>query len=78
MVVPIRNPTLFGIEQANKTFDLACSMGDFVHIERPYGEPRLLLGTSAFTTNGWVGSFYLVCPLACSSPQPKGVHCCWW
>lgn len=27
-------------------------------VERPYYEPGLLLGTSAFTANGWQGSFY--------------------
>ena len=26
--------------------------------ERPYSEPGLLLGTSAFTANGWAGAFY--------------------
>jgi uncharacterized protein YecE (DUF72 family) len=27
-------------------------------VERPYAHPQLFLGTSAFTANGWVGSFY--------------------
>src|ERR1700747_3655178 len=27
-------------------------------IERPYSLPGTLLGTSAFTANGWQGSFY--------------------
>jgi uncharacterized protein YecE (DUF72 family) len=27
-------------------------------VERPYSEPGLYLGTSAFTADGWVGSFY--------------------
>jgi len=27
-------------------------------VERPYSEPGLLLGTSAFTASGWEGSFY--------------------
>jgi len=27
-------------------------------IERPYSLPGILLGTSAFTANGWQGSFY--------------------
>jgi len=27
-------------------------------IERPYSLPGILLGTSAFTANGWEGSFY--------------------
>jgi hypothetical protein len=26
-------------------------------IERPYSLPGILLGTSAFTANGWEGSF---------------------
>jgi uncharacterized protein YecE (DUF72 family) len=29
-------------------------------VERPYYEPVLLLGTSAFTAAGWEGSFYPV------------------
>jgi hypothetical protein len=29
-----------------------------LHVERPYYEPGLLLGTSAFTAVGWEGSFY--------------------
>ncbi len=29
-----------------------------LNIERPYSEPGLLLGTSAFTANGWPGAFY--------------------
>ncbi len=27
-------------------------------IERPYSLPGIFLGTSAFTANGWEGSFY--------------------
>src|SRR5438552_8205240 len=27
-------------------------------VERPYSLPGILLGTSAFTANGWQGSFY--------------------
>ena len=27
-------------------------------VERPYSLPGILLGTSAFTANGWEGSFY--------------------
>jgi hypothetical protein len=27
-------------------------------IERPYSLPGILIGTSAFTANGWEGSFY--------------------
>ena len=29
-----------------------------LNIERPYSEPGLLLGTSAFTAAGWEGTFY--------------------
>jgi uncharacterized protein YecE (DUF72 family) len=29
-----------------------------VNVEPPYSEPGLLLGTSAFTANGWTGAFY--------------------
>jgi hypothetical protein len=29
-----------------------------LNVERPYSEPGLLLGTSAFTADGWQGSFY--------------------
>jgi uncharacterized protein YecE (DUF72 family) len=39
------------LEEAN---DLA----DELKIERPYSLPGILLGTSAFTANGWEGSFY--------------------
>src|SRR5271169_5745894 len=28
------------------------------NVERPYSLPGILLGTSAFTANGWQGSFY--------------------
>ena len=27
-------------------------------IERPFSDPRILIGTSAFTAAGWPGSFY--------------------
>jgi uncharacterized protein YecE (DUF72 family) len=56
-VVLIRDPTLFEMEQGEKSFALASSLGDFVRVERPYGEKNLLLGTSAFTADGWAGSF---------------------
>ena len=51
---PIRNPTLFEmdkIEQAGKPVDS-------LNLKRPYSEPGLLLGTSAFTASGWAGAFY--------------------
>jgi uncharacterized protein YecE (DUF72 family) len=44
---PIHNPTLFAINLVNA-----------LNVERPYSEPGLLLGTSAFTAAGWEGSFY--------------------
>jgi uncharacterized protein YecE (DUF72 family) len=40
------------------TMEPASKLVDQLHVERPCGEPGLLLGTSAFTANGWVGSFY--------------------
>ena len=46
-----RQPTLFELE---KLPDPASQL----KIERPYSLPGILLGTSAFTANGWEGSFY--------------------
>jgi uncharacterized protein YecE (DUF72 family) len=46
----IRQASLFEIEN----LDLAGKREE----ERPYSDPRLLLGTSAFTANGWPGTFY--------------------
>jgi uncharacterized protein YecE (DUF72 family) len=57
-VVPIRQPSLFEMEQEDKTLELASILSGLVHLDRPYDEPGLLLGTSAFTANGWAGSFY--------------------
>src|SRR4029077_4750186 len=51
---PIRSPTLFEMDKPENTGHLA----DAVNVERPYSEPGLYLGTSAFTANGWAGSFY--------------------
>src|SRR6266513_1372383 len=51
---PIRNPTLFEMEKLEETEKLASSPT----VERPYSLPGILLGTSAFTANGWEGSFY--------------------
>ena|SRR5215471_8371133 len=51
---PIRNPTLFEmgkIEQPGKSVNS-------LTFKRPYSAPGLLLGTSAFTANGWAGAFY--------------------
>jgi uncharacterized protein YecE (DUF72 family) len=50
-VEPISQPTLFQMEKAAEPTSQA-------KIERPYSLPRVLLGTSAFTANGWQGSFY--------------------
>jgi uncharacterized protein YecE (DUF72 family) len=51
---PIRQPTLFQIEKLDKAADLTSQL----EIERPYSLPGILLGTSAFTADGWQGSFY--------------------
>src|SRR5256886_213593 len=53
-VEPIRNPTLFEMEKLEKAPELAGEL----KIERPYSLPGILLGTSAFTANGWQCSFY--------------------
>jgi uncharacterized protein YecE (DUF72 family) len=54
-VVPIRQPSLFDQEEQ---MEQASSLTGLLHVDRPYGEPGLLLGTSAFTASGWAGSFY--------------------
>jgi uncharacterized protein YecE (DUF72 family) len=38
--------------------DQASELPGELKIERPYSLPGILLGTSAFTANGWEGSFY--------------------
>jgi uncharacterized protein YecE (DUF72 family) len=53
-VEPIRSPTLFEMDKPGK----AGHPADILKVERPYSEPGLYLGTSAFTANGWQGSFY--------------------
>jgi uncharacterized protein YecE (DUF72 family) len=53
-IEPIRNPTLFEMERLEEAEKLASSPA----VERPYFLPGILLGTSAFTANGWQGSFY--------------------
>jgi hypothetical protein len=53
-VEPIRQPTLFQMEKLDRAVELAGEP----KIERPYSLPGILLGTSAFTANGWQGSFY--------------------
>jgi uncharacterized protein YecE (DUF72 family) len=52
-VIPIKDPTLFEMGKLEAAGQLANT-----HIERPYDEPGLLLGTSAFTAAGWEHSFY--------------------
>ncbi len=51
-VEPIHLPTLFEMDKPENAGQLA---GE---VERPYSEPGLYLGTSAFTAAGWQGSFY--------------------
>jgi uncharacterized protein YecE (DUF72 family) len=53
-VEPIRQPTLFQMEKLEEVLKPA----DEPKIERPYSLPCILLGTSAFTAQGWEGSFY--------------------
>jgi uncharacterized protein YecE (DUF72 family) len=53
-IEPIRSPTLFEMGQLGKAADLMSNL----NVERKYSEPGLYLGTSAFTANGWAGSFY--------------------
>jgi uncharacterized protein YecE (DUF72 family) len=48
---PMANPTLFEMGKVESAPALE-------KIERPYSEEGLFLGTSAFTANGWSGSFY--------------------
>ena len=55
-VEPIRDPTLFEMGKLEDAGRLANSL----KVERPYSEPGLFLGTSAFTAAGWPGSFYPV------------------
>jgi uncharacterized protein YecE (DUF72 family) len=49
----VKEATLFEMEKL-ETVRLPNSLS----LERPSDEPGLLLGTSAFTANGWEGSFY--------------------
>ena len=53
-VEPIRQPTLFQMEKLEKAAERTSQL----KIERPYSLPGILLGTSAFTADGWQGSFY--------------------
>jgi uncharacterized protein YecE (DUF72 family) len=54
-VIPFRQQSLFDDE---KTLEPASSLNGTPPLERPYSESGLLLGTSAFSANGWVGTFY--------------------
>jgi hypothetical protein len=38
--------------------DEAANLMSSLQMVRQYSEPALYLGTSAFTANGWAGSFY--------------------
>jgi uncharacterized protein YecE (DUF72 family) len=53
-VTPIKDPTLFEMGKLEEAGTLVNSLS----VERPYSEPGLFLGCSAFTANGWPGSFY--------------------
>jgi Protein of unknown function DUF72 len=53
-VTPIKDPTLFEMGKLEEAGTLA----NLLNVVRPYSEPGLFLGTSAFTANGWPGSFY--------------------
>jgi len=52
-VESIRNPTLFDVE-----LEETAKPPIQPKVERPFSVPGILLGTSAFTANGWQGSFY--------------------
>ena len=52
-VESIRDPTLFPMELED-----AATHANAATVDRPYAVPGILLGTSAFTANGWEGSFY--------------------
>jgi Protein of unknown function DUF72 len=53
-VEPIREPTLFEMEQMEPVGALVNNLA----VERSHAEPGFVLGTSAFTAAGWPGSFY--------------------
>ncbi len=55
-VTPLKDPTLFEVGKLEEAGTLANSL----NVQRPYTEPGLFLGTSAFTAAGWPGSFYPV------------------
>jgi uncharacterized protein YecE (DUF72 family) len=47
-------------KQPEQPMVLASELVGKLHTERPYTEPGLFLGTSAFTASGWQGTFYSV------------------
>jgi uncharacterized protein DUF72 len=53
-VEPMHNPTLLDMEKLED----AAKPASELKVERPYSLPGILLGTSAFTADGWEGSFY--------------------
>ena len=53
-VAPILSPTLFEVEKLEEADPHSKTLA----APRPYSVPGILLGTSAFTANGWEGSFY--------------------
>ena len=69
-VEPIRQPTLFQMEK----LDQAVEPGE-LKIERPYSLPGILLGTSAFTADGWQGSFYPIFVRRGSVARPASMSC---
>jgi hypothetical protein len=51
-IEPIRQASLFEMEEFERAAD------SVEKLERPFCEPSLFLGTSAFTAAGWPGTFY--------------------
>ena len=48
------SPTLFDLRPA----EIASALAARAQPDRPYSDPQLFLGTSAFTASGWPGTFY--------------------
>jgi len=70
-VEPIRQPTLFEMEKLEKAVELTSQL----KIERPYSLPGILLGTSAFTADGWQESFYPNFVRRGSVARPASMSC---
>ena len=70
-VEPIRQPTLFQMQK----LDHAAGLAGELTIERPYSLPGILLGTSAFTADGWQGSFYPNFVRRGSAARPASMSC---